>query len=153
VVAIYAPEASQNSCFITELETLFRCLNLNSDENYFLLAGDYNAKHQDWGNQLANPRGTQLFNWLGLHSIECKVDLLATDRPSYPRSGSYLDLLLLDSRLKLTDDILRRTKNCLTTVEYDSDHCGLAAVILLPNDLVELEEYVPTHSYNYGKTR
>lgn len=153
VIAVYAPESPHPTDFLTELEKLFQCLQLNSLENYYLMAGDFNAKHIDWGNQIQNPRGNHLFNWVGQYNIEYMLDLLATDRPSFPRSGAYLDLLLKDSRLTITDTVGQRPRNCLRTIEYDSDHCGLAAVIQLPNELVELEEYVPAHSYNYSKMR
>ncbi|XP_055858712.1 uncharacterized protein LOC129921081 [Episyrphus balteatus] len=152
-VAAYAPEAPQPADFTAELEKLFQVLRLNLEENYILMAGDLNAKHQDWGNQIQNQRGNHLYNWMSQNNIEYRVDLLATERPSFPRSGSFLDILLLDSRLTITDAVGQHPRNCLRTIEYDSDHCGLAAAIQLPNELVELEEYVPEHSYNYGKMR
>jgi len=138
------PGAPQVTYFASELEILFRELKLRLEENYIILAGDLNAKNEDWGN---------LFNLMNLYSVEYGVDLLATEKPSYPRSGSFLDLLLYDTRLTITDKVGNHPRNCLQTVEYDSDHCGLAAVMQIPNERVELEEYVATHSYNYSKMR
>ena len=152
VVAVYASGTTQTTSFITELETLFRCLRLESEENYFILAGDLNAKHSDWGNNIPNSRGNLLFNWWGLHNVEYRLDLKATDSPSYPRGGSYLDLLLFDVRLQLTNTN-RQTRNCLHTFVYDSDHCGLSAEITIPNEIAELEEFVQTYPYNYSRTR
>lgn len=153
VGAIYAPktaETSQQPSAIDEIDTIFRTLQLDSNSNYFILAGDFNARHAAWNNNVSNTRGTLLYDWWVSNRLQRRVALLATDSPSFPSHGSYLDLALVDSRFELA-----RTNetavNCVRTVYYDSDHNGLLLTGQVPNDEFQLVEYAQSGDYMYSK--
>lgn len=57
------------------------------------------------------------------YEIEFKCKLYASTYPSYPRCGSFLDICLADSRIKLNAE--NNTTNCLKCIPYDSDHNAL----------------------------
>jgi hypothetical protein len=120
VVSIYAPQNDSN-VFLTELEKNFDILNLSDSNNYYILAGDFNAKHGSWSNNTnpCNPRGTQLYKWLQDNNLSRKCQLYATDLPTYPRTNSFLDFAIIDSRLNVD---FSHSVNKLTTLPYDSDH-------------------------------
>ncbi|KYN07887.1 hypothetical protein ALC62_01135, partial [Cyphomyrmex costatus] len=108
--------------FIPELDNLFKELKLNDFENYYILAGDLNAKHTDWRNKINNPRGVSFRLWLQTNELKYRSILLCSKYLSYPNGQSFLDLVLADARLKfqvLEDDVF------LTNIPYDSDHNAL----------------------------
>lgn len=45
----------------------------------FIVGGDYNAKHQQWGSRLATPRGRELLKALQLNNLHH----LSTEQPTY----------------------------------------------------------------------
>jgi len=49
--------------------------------DYFIAAGDYNAKHTHWGSRLMTPKGKQLYNAI----IQAKnvLDYVSSGRPTY----------------------------------------------------------------------
>ena len=98
-ISAYAPRSSRNA-FIHELEYLFNQLNLD-DPNY-LLAGDLNVRHASWGNESVNVRGAYFFQWLSNKEIEFRIALRGSSSPSFPKSGSFIDLCLADSRISFT---------------------------------------------------
>lgn len=59
LIAAYATCGSQKE-FIPDLNNLFNQLKLDNENNFFILAGDLNAKHTSWLNQNNNPRGISL---------------------------------------------------------------------------------------------
>lgn len=63
LIAAYATCGNQKE-FIPDLNNLFNQLKLNCKKNYFILAGDLNAKHTNWLNPNNNPRGISLDRWL-----------------------------------------------------------------------------------------
>ncbi|KOC63578.1 RNA-directed DNA polymerase from mobile element jockey [Habropoda laboriosa] len=62
IIAAYAT-CNYKKEFIPELKHLFEELHLNNTKNFYLLAGDLNAKHQTWGNTNINKRGISLHKW------------------------------------------------------------------------------------------
>ena len=53
IISAYATNDSRN-LFIQELEKLFHTLKLDKSDNYYVLAGDLNAKHPSWGDRTFN---------------------------------------------------------------------------------------------------
>lgn len=149
IVAIYGPSTPGN-IFITELQKLFDILKLEREENYYIIAGDLNAKHSDWKNRINNSRGNALKNWLRNNEYLYKCKLQSSEHPTFPRSGSYLDLCLADIRLKLTPDTATAF---LATIDYDSDHCAIYMEVKW-NDTEKFmfEKYEQQYSYNYTNT-
>lgn len=93
IVSVYAKKGKQSE-FIEELNQLFSQLALNNASNYFMIAGDFNAKHTDWVNSENNERGIALRSWLDDNDILYKLKLYGPDLPSYPRGGSFIDLVM-----------------------------------------------------------
>lgn len=57
IIAAYAPYGERLS-FNQEIDKLFQILQLDDPNNYYVMAGDLNAKHTSWLNQSCNTRGT-----------------------------------------------------------------------------------------------
>ncbi|XP_033361822.1 uncharacterized protein LOC117240075 [Bombus vosnesenskii] len=123
---------------------------LNKPENYYIIAGDLNAKHTSWKNEINNTRGNFIRNWLDNKSIHYKTNLYSSELPSYPKGGSYLDICLADARLKFQN---LRPNNTVKTLAYDSDHNALVFQINKnTSDFLTLETQTETPRYNYKKT-
>lgn len=49
MIALYAKKGKQTE-FIKELENIFIKLKINNSANYYVIVGNFNAKHVDWNN-------------------------------------------------------------------------------------------------------
>lgn len=148
IISAYATCISKAD-FIGELHKIFKELHLDNQENYFILAGDLNAKHINWQNTVNNPRGIALQNWLDRNDIVFKSKLYSSELPSYPRGNSFLDLCIADCRLKIdtTDGSLLRT------LSYDSDHNAIEIVFTKDSDSgIDLEQYQEAVMLNFRRT-
>ncbi|KAI4472699.1 hypothetical protein M0802_016563 [Mischocyttarus mexicanus] len=149
IIAAYAA-GNHKKEFHLEFAKIFRYLKLEAPNNYYVIAGDLNAKHQHWKNNTCNPRGTFLFNWLRENDIKYKACLRSTDIPSFPRGNSYIDICIADCRLKFHNTDKDGNLRCLP---YDSDHNAISMTISKENDtLFTLEENNISHSLNYRRT-
>ncbi|XP_076620345.1 uncharacterized protein LOC143341343 [Colletes latitarsis] len=146
IVAAYAAKKKE---FISELKNLFTTLELDKSNNYYLIAGDLNAKHTSWGNVSNNERGVYLNKWYLDNQITYKTSLLRTAVPSFPSSGAFIDLCLADNRIKFHD--LPASK-ALDSFNYDSDHRAAILKISIPAfDHLEIDEPHTTAKYNFNK--
>ena len=118
ISAAYAAYGNQKQ-FNDEFDNLFQLLQLDKQENYYIIAGDLNAKHTSWKNEINNTRGNSVRTWLDNKSIFYKTNLYSSELPSYPKGRSYLDICLADARIKFQN---LRPNNTLKTIDYDSDH-------------------------------
>ncbi|KAI4472528.1 hypothetical protein M0802_016735 [Mischocyttarus mexicanus] len=149
IIAAYAA-GNHKKEFHLEFAKIFRYLKLEAPNNYYVIAGDLNAKHQHWKNNTCNPRGTFLFNWLRENDIKYKACLRSTDIPSFPRGNSYIDICIADCRLEFHNTDKDGNLRCLP---YDSDHNAISMTISKENDtLFTLEENNISHSLNYRRT-
>ena len=110
IIAAYAPGNNKKNVR-SEFQKVFASLELDNPKNFYILAGDLNAKHSTWKNSMSNPRGTFLNLWLEENKIQFKAQLYNTDLPSFPRGNSYLDICIIDCR------ILLETKNNANEIE------------------------------------
>lgn len=62
---------------------------LNDTANYYIIAGDFNAKHTDWANEKNNERGITLKKWIDDNDMKYKLKLYRPNMPSFPRVGLY----------------------------------------------------------------
>lgn len=129
VISAYATNNSKME-FISELNVIFEKLKLDQDSNFFILAGDFNARNEIWGDHSHNQRGIYLQRWLNNDATFFKADIYPTISPSYPRSNTFLDLCIIDNRLIINDLI----NNKINTCAYDSDHNGTSFSIKLNSD-------------------
>ena len=149
IISAYSTNNSNNT-FTNELTNIFDALQLDRPENLFYLAGDLNSKHESWSNDYKNNKGQKLYNWLNNNQIKFKLQLLHSQFPSFPIGRSYIDLVLMDSRLKISNKI---NSNQLPNILYDSDHDGLMAIIKLEDsNLIEIKSKSDSHLYNFSKT-
>ncbi|XP_068988900.1 uncharacterized protein [Bombus flavifrons] len=148
ITAAYATYGNRKE-FSNEFNKLFELLQLNKPENYYIIAGDLNAKHTSWKNEINNTRDNFIRNWLDNKSVHFKTNLYSSELPSYPKGGSYLDICLADARLKFQN---LRPNNTLKTLDYDSDHNALVFQINKnTSDFLILETQTETPRYNYKK--
>ena len=149
ITAAYAAYGNQKQ-FNDEFDNLFQLLQLDKQENYYIIAGDLNAKHTSWKNELNNTRGNSVRNWLDNRSILYKTNLYSSELPSYPKGRSYLDICLVDARIKFQN---LRPNNTLRTIDYDSDHNAIVLQISKnTSDYLTFETQTDTPRYNYKKT-
>ena len=148
IVSAYA--SCNNKCkFYSEFNNLFRMLQLEKSENYYLIAGDLNAKHTDWKNETNNPRGTFLKKWIDTHSMSFKTKFYSSEQPSFPSCNSYLDVCLADARISILNS---HPNNTLESTGYDSDHNALIIQInTSTTDLLILESEQEIQKLNYRK--
>ncbi|XP_076660285.1 uncharacterized protein LOC143363606 [Halictus rubicundus] len=148
LIAAYAPSSNKKE-FTSDLNTIFDKLELHKLNNYYLLAGDLNAKHTDWHNTTNNNRGTTLNKWLHHNLIQYRVTLLNTLLPSFPISGSFIDICLTDNRIKFHR---LPAPGSLHTRDYDSDHRATEMTITLDADEpLIIDEPTHTKKYNFNK--
>lgn len=145
---LISPYASGDDAqtFIQELHCLFSQLKLHEPQNYYILAGDLNAKHTYWKNEMNNRRGNALINWIQNYEIEFKIKFKGPSSPTYPRTDSYLDICLADSRFIFND--LQPDRN-LSTIPYDSDHDAILINLSLHKNFL-FEELLPPDSFDYS---
>ena len=149
ISAAYAAYGNQKQ-FNDEFDNLFQLLQLDKQENYYIIAGDLNAKHTSWKNEINNTRGNSVRTWLDNKSIFYKTNLYGSELPSYPKGRSYLDICLADARIKFQN---LRPNNTLKTIDYDSDHNAIVFQISKnTSDYLTLETQTETPRYNYKKT-
>ena len=148
IVSAYAPGAEATE-FISELECIFKSLSLDSLNNYFGIAGDLNAKHTAWNNPYYNGRGLALFNWVTDNNRDFRIALRGTNVPTYPRTNSYIDIGLTDSRLQTCN---LNPDGTIKTIDIDSDHRAICIHFMLPKIEDQIALSVPHNPYNYNKT-
>lgn len=107
MVSVYGT-GKHNRFFAEELNNLFIKLSFNNDNNFYVIAGDFNAKQSTWGNNKNNNNGTMLHKWMLENDLKFRVGLLYTQSPSFPRVGSFLDLALIDSRINVINALNNR---------------------------------------------
>jgi hypothetical protein len=134
VISCYAAPNKSDENFIKDLDTLMKEFQINKLNNYIMLIGDMNAKHPRWKNQHTDNRGTKLNHWYDQNNLSCRCSLYATYKPSYPRTNSFLDMCIIDSRLVLRK-AFNNNINCLKNVEYSSDHTAMELDIDISNSL------------------
>lgn len=146
IISIYARRRSgSEDNFIPELNSIFAALDLSSPGNYFIMAGDFNAKHTDWKNPTSNHRGEQLRKWLQDEGVMNKVKLLLAAEPTFDRGNSYLDIALIDERLQ-------NHKEFMDTIPYASDHKAVKLKISkTSDDFLEFTARENQCKFNYRK--
>ena len=142
IISIYVTNSNQ-SLFKNEIDKLFNALRLSNSKTYYLIAGDFNARNKNWGDQTSNQRGRYLSRWLMDNNVEFKCKLYNPIEPTY--EASFLDHCLADSRIKIMN-----SNNKLPVVLYDSDHNALE--IKMSIDLNLEDNQTHSFSYMYKKT-
>lgn len=121
IISVYCSSSSNTSidaAFEKEWKQLFEILKLNNNKNYYVIAGDLNARHANWGNSINNARGIKVNRWINENDIIYRAKLFKPNAPTLIRSGNYLDLAIVDARLNINTNILDE----IPTHSYDSDH-------------------------------
>lgn len=141
IVAAYANNSDKIQ-YISELNELFEKLKLYDDSHYYILAGDLNSRHTCWGDSRCNNKGTFLKRWEDTASTRYRARIIPPAKPTFPSSGSYLDLCIVDDRLGTTDLL----DNSAQVLDYSSDHRAISITL---NLRAELEITGPTKLYRY----
>lgn len=146
IISAYATNDSR-SLFITELNQVFTKLNLENTKNYYVLAGDLNARPLQWGNNSSNDRGRQLIKWEKEEALFFKANILIPECPTFATGNSFLDIAIIDDRITIENNI----NNKLKTLDYDSDHKAITLTISINNEQfnINLDQ---EHKYNYKAT-
>lgn len=122
MVTIYRSRFTINT---DELDQLFRsCLNVSSK---IILAGNFNAKHTDWGGGMTNSEGTKLREWFEDNDIRVHPTEFPTR--SDDRSASFVDLISSTHNITSLRPLLR-------VIEYNSDH-NVVELLITPTSIRE----------------
>ena len=123
IVSVYYPSGSNDSTMKNDLSDMFESMQLDNINNYYVIAGDFNARHTNWGNPNNNSKGIKLSQWIAENEILMRCTMSASNKPSFARANSFIDLCVHDNRLKIskTNDSI----NGINTIDYDSDHNAL----------------------------
>lgn len=146
IISAYATNDSK-TLFISELNQVFTNLNLENTKNYYVLAGDLNARPIQWGNNSSNDRGRQLIKWEKEEALFFKANIYLPESPTFVTAQSYLDIAIIDDRIEIENSINKKIK----TLDYDSDHKAITMNIIINNEQFNLstdKEY----KFNYKAT-
>lgn len=147
IISLLANNEADHS-FTSELNTLFTKLDLDSERNFFIIAGDFNARHSAWGNSVDKRKGVLLKRWADHDDLGFRARVIPSLTPSFPSAGSFLDLCLVDHRMEFLDLVQGKLRD----VDYNSDHKALVFSIKLPS-LIDDSNPAPEHRYMFKKTK
>ena len=123
--------------------------------NYpYIIGGDFNSHNIYWKSSRTDPNGATLLDW-SISISSC--DILTADRPTFPSSGSYLDLFLVHLDINLM--VQHFGTNTLEAIDTFSDHRGVV-LPLYPSILkshfrpgnLKYDKPVEVFNYNYKLT-
>ena len=109
---------------------------LHSKDHLGVFVGDFNAKHQEWNNKYANPRGNAMSNWLNDSPY-----LVVNDDTITTTGNANIDLCIADSKIA-------HLLNCKILDYMSSDvHYPLHIKFSVGKYLTK-EEFVPKFKYD-----
>lgn len=148
IISAYAPGHNRSN-FTNDLTHIFNELELHKSNNSYILTGDLNARNLKRDENEENPRGMYLNRWLNANDIKYKIKLTGSVSPTYPETGSFIDLCLCDNRIEISN--LQNEK--LEVFPFDSDHNGIKMKIELKGIReILLEPAEHPHTLNFNKT-
>lgn len=98
-ISIY--NANGDRRFGGDLMRIFEVLRLEHHDHQYVIGGDFNALHTDWGCQRTYPRGNEMRAFINRNFLRFDCRLLASVSPSRPTSGSYPDLVIVKGSVDL----------------------------------------------------
>uniref|UniRef100_A0ABD2WMY3 Endonuclease/exonuclease/phosphatase domain-containing protein n=1 Tax=Trichogramma kaykai TaxID=54128 RepID=A0ABD2WMY3_9HYME len=147
IVSLYTNN-KENHTFIDELDQLTDALKLRRSCNYYIIAGDFNAKHTHWGNHHTKPKGKMLKEWVDLNHLALRTKLYTPSSATFPSANSFIDLCIADNRLSFTN--LMRSK--LKTLDYNSDHKAIAFSVITPANIEPIDPSL-NKRHDFKKTK
>lgn len=149
LVSVYA-RGDSRCLFMDELDDLFRGLELDRNDVFYIVAGDLNARHKDWGGPINNQRGRHLKRWEAANGCEFKLKIISPVSLTFKGTLTFLDLCLADSRLNHIDSVGGKS----LTIPYDSDHAAISLAFEIGSISVSLRDLnAGGHHYNFKATR
>jgi len=133
---VYHTESISSNIRLNDLEKIKNLVG----SRYYIIGGDFNARHTLWHCNTTSRNGQTLLNW-ALDMENCRI--LTSKDPTFPNGPSYLDLFLIHSDIRIiTQD---SSINSLYSITTFSDHKG----ILLPIDRKILSSSNTTFDFRY----
>lgn len=133
LVSLYARN-NNRTLFIKELNSLFTALHLEHQGSYYIIAGDFNARHKQWGDRANNQRGRLIKRWEEAHEHKFRLKIITPIAPTFKPAHTYLDICMSDARLYLTNN--HSSMNKAPTLPYISDYAAISLSFELPNDTI-----------------
>lgn len=90
IISAYYSSNKNSSNFIRELNELFTLLKLDNPNTLYILGGDLNSKHAEWGNSTAYSEGNGLKHWLDDNDLIFRCQSYTSHFPSFTRAASFL---------------------------------------------------------------
>lgn len=107
--------------------------SVSSQYTYAVIGGDFNARHQNWNDNVNSTQGIAINDWLESNVANHNFVTISQNKPTFPRSGSILDFYLVTNNLV---NILPQMLNFKCKIlASDSDHKAVKLKIALGNSL------------------
>ena len=137
IISTYA-STTDSSDFTTEFNSLFHRLNLHQINNYYIIAGDLNARHKNWMNPVNNCRGITVNSWLENNFTQFRCRLYHSSLPTFHRGTSFIDLAIADGRIKFHRTQTTNTNNDrfgLLGLPSNSDHDAIKMIVSINHEM------------------
>jgi len=121
----------------------------NSLGDYFIAAGDYNAKHTHWESRLVTPKGKQLYN--AIIKVKNKLNYVSSVRPTYWPSDPTKLPDLID--IAITKNIPKNLISAKCLPDLSSDHSPVLFILLRHPRTVEQSLKITSQKTNWAKYR
>lgn len=139
IISIYASHKNTTkTIFINEITELFCKLKLNNPNNKYIIAGDLNARNEEYGDACNNQRGKYLAQWEKTYTHIYRLNIISTEEPTFTPAQTYLHLCLIDNNIEITN----LNNNKLITLEYDSDHRAIQLQINIDTYMIQTKHTI-----------
>lgn len=127
-----------------ELNKIFE-INKNA---YYLIGGDFNAKHTEWNNKTNCSNGKSIYAWYETHKYMYDISIYTSQNPTCMRSieGNFIDFGFISNELNLTNN-----KNLKS--ELFSDHAAIFINIKITPKTIEHVQIKNYRQTNWGQMK
>lgn len=144
VISIYVPCKAPLADFQEDLTKLKKMLK---HPNHLVIGGDFNARHQEWLNNINCAKGVALKKWLDENN---DIEIIHPFTSTFKRSRSIIDFFLISKTLR---NITTENHNAFcSTIPINSDHNGIVFDLKIPSQLKH-QEINPIYVKNYKNVK
>lgn len=141
ISSIYVTPTNNEIC-INELEQI---MNISNNNN-FIIGGDFNARHALWKNTNENKNGVLVFDWYMKTRFPVLLKSSLFPSRTSGSNNSFIDLFLISMNLNILYE--NGFSNFLKTHPFESDHNAVALTINLSSQLNTIDR---TQIFNFSR--
>ena len=126
LISVYNKCSANSTDLKHDLNSLLPILNKHT---YYIIGGDFNARHSLWNDSQNSSAGSTIADWLQTNASVHNLCAVSQPYPTFPRGGSTLDFFLASSNLV---NILPHISNYHCSIlTSDSDHYAVQLKIIM----------------------